>query len=556
MTEPLSDKAWQDQRAASLRDGLAALDTSRGLPSVLLPYQAQLLASTALHQLVVIEKSRRIGMTWAVAADAVLSGGTKRTAGGMDVLYIGYNLDMAREFIDTCAMWARAFIPAASGVEEFLFRDQGDGGEEKYINAFRIKFASGFEIVALTSKPRSLRGRQGYVIFDEAAFHDELAELLKAAMALLMWGGKVLVISTHDGADNPFNLLIRDINAGERRGKVVRVTFEEAIEDGLYERIALTRGLPDTPEAKAEWIDSILAFYGQDADEELHCIPKAGSGVWLSAALIEARMTADAPVLRLELPSDFLHRDEDARAELLRPFTAELEAVLDGLDQSPHYAAGFDFARVADLSVLSLLALDRRIRRTEALSIEMRNVPGQEQIAIVAAALSAVRERLLGAAFDATGMGWIVAEEMGRRFGMRESEDSAGLIWAIKFSEEWYRLHMPPLKKGFEDGDYAIGRDEEHLTDLRSVREIRGVARVPPIRTGDKGLRRHGDYAIALALADFASRMRWIDYAYRGTGAVASPLPSADTAEAADERDGISRAWWRTPLGTNVRGGL
>ena len=153
-------------------------------------------------------------------------------------------------------------------------------------------------------------------------------------------------------------------------------------------------------------------------------------------------------------------------------------------------------------------------------------------------------------------MGWIVAEEMGRRFGMRESEDSAGLIWAIKFSEEWYRLHMPPLKKGFEDGDYAIGRDEEHLTDLRSVREIRGVARVPPIRTGDKGLRRHGDYAIALALADFASRMRWIDYAYRGTGAVASPLPSADTAEAADERDGISRAWWRTPLGTNVRGGL
>ena len=28
-------------------------------------------------------------------------------------------------------------------------------------------------------RPRSLRGKQGYVIVDEAAFHDDLAELLR-----------------------------------------------------------------------------------------------------------------------------------------------------------------------------------------------------------------------------------------------------------------------------------------------------------------------------------------------------------------------------------------
>jgi hypothetical protein len=54
------------------------------------------------------------------------------------------------------------------------------------------------------------------VIIDEAAFHEQLGELIKAAMALLMWGGQVHIISTHNGADNPFNELIQDIRAKKR----------------------------------------------------------------------------------------------------------------------------------------------------------------------------------------------------------------------------------------------------------------------------------------------------------------------------------------------------
>lgn len=555
MSEAAELDALRDEARQELPE---VLDTAGGLPAVLLPYQARLLATTAAHQLVVCEKSRRIGMTWGVGADAVLTSGSARSAGGMDTLYIGYNLDMAREFIDTCAMWARAFIPAAGGVEEFLFADQGEGGEEKHINAFRICFASGFDIVALTSKPRSLRGRQGYVIFDEAAFHDELAELLKAAMALLMWGGKVLVISTHDGADNPFNLLVQEINSGDRRGKVLRVTFEDAIADGLYERIALVTGKPATPEARQAWIDEIMGMYGDDADEELHCIPKAGSGAWLPAPLIEARMTADAPVLRLELPDNYLHLDREKQAELMRPFSIELGALLEALDMKPHYALGFDFARVSDLSVLPVLAIEQNLRRREVLSIEMRNVPGEEQIAIVGDVMGALRERLLGAAFDATGMGWIVAEAMGRKFGLRESEDAPGLVWAIKFSQDWYRVHMPPLKTAFEDDMLAIGRDADHLTDLRKVKTIRGIPRVPDLRETDaKGKKRHGDYAIGLALAHFASRMRWVEYDYRPVGDPrhSGPVAGGDTAEAADARE-RGQDWWRAPLGSGLRGSV
>lgn len=562
MTAPMSEAEWDALRSESRQNLPAAIADSDSLPAVLLSYQAQLLATTAAYQFVVCEKSRRIGMTWAVAADAVLTSGAQRTAGGMDTLYIGFNLDMAREFIDTAAMWAKAFIPAASGVQEFLFVDQKEGEEDKHINAFRIRFASGFEIVALTSKPRSLRGRQGYVIFDEAAFHDELDEMLKAANALLMWGGKVLVISTHDGDANPFNVLVKQVEAGERgdTAKVVRVTFNDAVEAGLYERIALILAAQgrDVP-AKETWIDSIHKVYGDDADEELHCIPKAGTGAWLTAPLIEARMTADAPVLTLELPDNYLHLSRPAQSALMQPFMIELIAHLETLDQKPHYALGFDFARVADLSCLSLLAIERNLRRREALSIEMRNVPGEEQKAITGDVMEAVRERLLGAAFDATGMGWTVAEDMGRRFGLRENEDDSGLVWAIKFSQDWYRLHMPPLKTAFEDDTIAIGRDANHLTDLRTVKKIRGIPRVPDLRETDtKGKKRHGDYAIALALAHFASRMRWVEYGYRA-------VPRQESSDRQDGRmsdmpprddDVTTRGWWSGPLGAGLRGGL
>jgi len=63
-------------------------------------------------------------------------------------------------------------------------------------------------IVALSSRPSNLRGKQGNIVIDEAAFHDNLPALLKAALAIMMWGGRIRVISTHNGADNPFADLV------------------------------------------------------------------------------------------------------------------------------------------------------------------------------------------------------------------------------------------------------------------------------------------------------------------------------------------------------------
>jgi phage FluMu gp28-like protein len=41
-----------------------------------------------------------------------------------------------------------------------------------------------------------------------------LQAVIEAATALLIWGGKIQVISTHNGKSNPYNQLVTDINTG------------------------------------------------------------------------------------------------------------------------------------------------------------------------------------------------------------------------------------------------------------------------------------------------------------------------------------------------------
>jgi phage FluMu gp28-like protein len=511
--EVMGNKEWEEQRAESRFALPEILGDDDNLPDVLLPYQAKLLSTTAQHQLVVCEKSRRIGMTWGVGADAVLTAGLSRTQGGMDVLYIGFNLDMAREFIDVCGMWAKAFIPAASGVEEFLFKDQSDGGEDKDILAFRVRFASGFEIVALTSKPRSLRGRQGYVIFDEAAFHDELNELLKAAMALLMWGGKVLVISTHDGQDNPFNELVNEVRSGKRAGEVIRVDFNDAIADGLYERIALVTGKPATEEAKAGWIASIMGFYGDDAEEELHCIAKASSGAYLTGAAIEACMSDEHHVARLNCPNGFeLKPLEERRAFVDAWLKKEAAPHLDRMDPALPSAFGEDFARTTDLTVLAIGQERKDMSVVVPLLIELRNMPIEQQKQVIKFCVERM-PRFVGAKFDATGNGLGLAEWAQEEYGYE-------VIEAVKLSTTWYLTNMPLFKQHFEDRTVELVRDTDIRDDVRAVKLVRGVPSLPATRKSG----RHGDAAVALAMLFQALKSDYQSFAYR-------PVPAGGHAD-------------------------
>jgi phage FluMu gp28-like protein len=308
---------------------------------VLLPYQVRWIADTAAVK--VAEKSRRVGITWAEAADAALSAAA---ISGMDTWYLGYNRDMAREFVETAAAWARQFNKAARAIEEIALED-----ERRDLLAYRIRFASGHKIVALSSRPSNLRGKQGRAVIDEAAFHDDLPELLKAAMAFTMWGGLVRVISTHNGAENPFNELVNDIRAGRRPFSLHRVTLDDAIGEGLYHRICQKAGRRYSVTAEREWRARIFAEYGDAAAEELLCVPRASSGAFLSSMLVESRMRAGVPVLRWEVAAEFSERPEEYRIGAAREWCERnLDPALARLDNLMS-CFGEDFGRNGDLSV-------------------------------------------------------------------------------------------------------------------------------------------------------------------------------------------------------------
>lgn len=500
---PISEAEWIAHRRKQLQRFPEALEQLglTSLPDVLLPQQQELLRSTAMHRLTVADKSRRVGFTWAVGADAVLTAGAQKSARGMDVLYVGYNLDMAREFIDACAMWARAFMPACTEVGEFLF-DAGAGanGEPRTIQAFRIGFASGFEIIALSARPRSLRGRQGYVILDEFAFHDDPQALLNAALALLIWGGRILVISTHNGVDNLFHKLIEQIRAGQRPGNVVRCTFDDAIEAGLYRRICLTRGETWTPEGEAKWRADTYLNYGDGADEELRCIPSNGAGVYLSRALIESRMLAGIPVVRWRAPSGMVDWPERTwQAEVDDFCERELGPLLAALDPKQRSCLGQDFARSRDLSVIHPVQIGQDLRRRPPFLLELADVPFSAQRRILAYIIDRM-PRFFHAAIDATGNGASHAEAVRQKYG-------SSRVSEIKLSPNWYRENMPKLKAAFEDDTFLLPRDDDIANDYRTIKMVDGIAKVPKdARTvGQDGAERHGDSAIAGALAWYAS---------------------------------------------------
>lgn len=453
---------------------------------VFLPYQKAWLADKAPVK--VVEKSRRIGLTWAQAHDDTLLAATSGRY-GMDILYISFNQDMTREYIEACAEWAKRLQVVAGKVNEDVFRD----GDEREIKAFRIDFASGRKILALSNRPSNLRGKQGRVIIDEAAFVEDLPELLKAALALLMWGGQVIIISTHSGADNPFNQLVQDVRAGVLPYSLHRITLDDALRDGLYRRICQVTEKTWTPEAEEAWRADLIKTYGDGADEELFCIPRQSSGAYLTTAMIEACMEP-APVLTWTPPADdFVDWPLPVAERYTKGWIAEqLEPLLSGLPKDRAHFCGVDFGRSGDLSVFWPATEEQDLRLVPPFVLELRNCPHRTQQQILFAILDGL-PRFSGVSLDARGNGSALAEAARQEYG-------PVLVREVMISEGWYRETMPMLKAGIEDKTLILPKDAGILSDFRSLRVMKGVARVPEQRTKDKTGGRHGDSAVACAM--------------------------------------------------------
>jgi len=244
-------------------------ETFRQFPPILFKYQADFLRDIESSDFNVFcyEKSRRIGITHALAAYAVLEASKK---GGKNFFYISTNRENGKDFINSCQYWALHFQIAASKMQEDLYED-----ENKDILTLRINFSNNKRIAALASKPSSVRGLQGDILLDEAAFLNGLEEFLKACRALLIWGAKIFIVSTHNGEDSEFNKLIEEVKNRKLDYYHKKTTFREAIKDGLFKRICLVQNQEHSLELEQSWINKIYKDSGSSASEELDVIPKS-----------------------------------------------------------------------------------------------------------------------------------------------------------------------------------------------------------------------------------------------------------------------------------------
>jgi phage FluMu gp28-like protein len=465
-------------------------------PAALLGYQQRWVADDSA--LKIGEKSRRIGLTWGEAADDALIASAED---GSNVFYISATQDMALEYIEAAAMWARIYDLAAGEIQDGVFDDG-----EKEIKTYRIDFPkSGKRIVALSSRPANLRGKQGVIVIDEAAFAPDLAGLLKAAMAMLMWGDKVRIISTHDGQDNPFAQLIDQVRAGKRRGTVHRITFAEAVADGLFRRVCLRKKKPWTPEAEQEWVDEVRGYYAEDAEEELDVVPSKGGGTYLPLALIESRQAPGVPIIRMRWSDEFGLLPEPQRAAEVAAWIKEVLApVLAGLDKGRRHGFGEDFARVGDLTVLPVLEEGQDTILRVRLVVEIGNCPFSQQKQVIGAIGDGL-PRFHSAAFDATGNGADIAEWAADKWGRAR-------IAQIKLSDSFYLENMPRFKAALEDATLdELPQDDQCRDDLRAIKRINGIPKLERTKTqraGGEGKRvqRHGDFAIGLFLGHFAMK--------------------------------------------------
>ncbi|NJL54216.1 hypothetical protein HC928_02870 [bacterium] len=212
----------------------------------------------------VCEKGRRVGITFAESYRSMFLAFTGVTSS----YYTTYNLPACKSFIEKVARWAKAFNLACQYTTGTSIIDGNS------INTFSVRFVNGYHVTALPGNPENLRGVEGRILIDEAAFRHDLEETLKAALPANTWGYQVCVWSTHNGIDHPFNKLCQDVREGRKPGSLKRLPFREAVAKGLYRKICEVKGWTYQPIKELDWVRKEYEKQGEGASEELDAIPR------------------------------------------------------------------------------------------------------------------------------------------------------------------------------------------------------------------------------------------------------------------------------------------
>ncbi|WOO41170.1 terminase large subunit domain-containing protein [Rubellicoccus peritrichatus] len=438
-----------------------------------LPYQQRWIEDRS--RLKLMEKSRQIGLSWCSAYACV-----RRQAEGakLDTWISSRDETQARLFLEDCSAFAGVLNVAAQDLGLQILDGKSRG------SAFTLEFASGRRIHSMSSNPDAQAGKRGTRVLDEFALHPDPRRLYSVAYPGITWGGHLEIISTHRGANNYFNELVREIRekGNPKNFSLHRVTLQDALEQGFLQK--LKRKLPaDDPRCdmdEAAYYDFIRASCADEESfqQEYCCVPADDVSAFLGWDMIAACEYDETEIWEGSLCN------------------------AKSLSGNPLYL-GVDVGRDHDLTVFWLVELAGDVIRTRLVEC-LEGVPFSQQETVLYQLLSL--PNLRRACIDQSGLGRQFAERAIERFGRYRVE---GITFTAPIKEEL----AYPLRAAFEDHKVRIPADKYIRADLRAIR--REPTAAGHVRfSADRGPNGHADRFWALALALHAAKAPLTTYHY------------------------------------------
>jgi phage FluMu gp28-like protein len=389
-----------------------------------LPYQAKWIGDRSRFK--IVEKSRRVGMTYAQSYEDVVD--CARRDGGLDIWFSSADESAAKEYIRYCEQWTDLYKIAARALGETVISREDD------IKALTIEFANGKRINALSSNPKAFRSKGGKLVLDEYAFHKQPEELWKAALPVITWGFPVRVLSTYNGKGNRYYRMVEEAKKGNA-WSLHSITIEDAVAQGLADRI-MGRALSDAE--RAQWLEECREQAGDEEtwQQEYMCNPIDEATAWLTWELITSAEHGDA-----------------GKPELY------------GGGES---YVGMDIGRRRDLTVIWVCEKVGDVFWTREV-VRMKNMSFAEQDAELDRVMRSYR--VIRLCMDQTGMGEKMVEDAKRRHGW--------VVEGVLFTAAAKQVLAVVGKQLFEDRLVRIPGEKAVRESHHSVRKIMTAAGNP-----------------------------------------------------------------------------
>ncbi|MBI5771908.1 MAG: hypothetical protein HZA93_29315 [Verrucomicrobia bacterium] len=257
-----------------------------------LPYQLQWIEDAS--RLKNWEKSFRIGATH---CDGFANVRKRLHYAKRDYLFATKDWPSALEYMSGCKLFCDIYGVARSIVshgEELvrvpIFNQDGkDTGFTEEVKMGVIKFDNGSRIIAFTSNPNAMLVYGGDVGLDEFPRHQRAEELYQIAQARVTWGYDLSMWGSHKGNDTLFYQICLDARKGKGGWSHHFTTIEDAVAQGLVEKINETRGTQFTRE---QFIADCKQRARDEAtyQESYMCNPKGGTACIVNWSQMELCM--------------------------------------------------------------------------------------------------------------------------------------------------------------------------------------------------------------------------------------------------------------------------